>query len=134
MHRRRMTGFVVAAASLGLAGCVSLGPKDSASARPAWISEPGEGVSAAAGEHIHGRVAQEELAIVSAREELARRMGVRVSNVMSSELAVAGQTAVSSALSQSTQQVTGAEVKAAVRAKWLDTASGLLWVWLVPVK
>jgi len=53
---------------------------------------------------------------------------------MSSELAVAGQTAVSSALSQSTQQVTGAEVKAAVRAKWLDTSSGLLWVWLVPVK
>ena len=131
MHRRRMTGFVVAAASLGLAGCVSLGPKDSASARPAWISEPGEGVSAAAGEHIHGRVAQEELAIARARDELARRMGVRVSNVMSSELAVAGQTAVSSALSQ---QVTGAEVKAAVRAKWLDTASGLLWVWLVPVK
>jgi hypothetical protein len=134
MHRRQMTTLAVAAASLGLAGCVSLGKQDRADARPAWISEPGEGVSAAAGEHINGRVAQEELAIARARDELARRMGVRVSNVMSSELAVAGQTAVSSALSQSTQQVTGAEVKAAVRAKWLDTRSGLLWVWLVPVK
>jgi hypothetical protein len=41
---------------------------------------------------------------------------------------------VSSAQSQSTQQVTGAEVRASVKAKWLDTNSGLLWVWLVPVK
>jgi hypothetical protein len=133
MHRRALMALALAAASLGLAGCVSTGKKETSS-RPAWITEPGEGASAAAGEHINGRVAQEELAIARARDELARRMGVRVSNVMSSELAVAGQSAVSSALSQSTQQVTGAEVKAAVRAKWLDTSSGLLWVWVVPVK
>jgi hypothetical protein len=131
MKRRLVTAWAVA--SLGLAGCVTVGKKETSS-RPAWISEPGDGVSAAAGEHINGRVAQEELAIARARDELARRMGVRVSNVMNSELTLAGQTAVSSAQSQSTQQVTGAEVKAAVRAKWLDTNSGLLWVWLVPVK
>jgi hypothetical protein len=137
MTRRHATNLALALAVAGgamLAGCVSLGPKDAADERPAWIGEPGDGVSAAAGEHIHGRVAQEELAIARARDELARRMGVRVSNVMSSELTVAGQTAVSSAQSQSTQQVTGAEVTAAVRAKWLDRSSGLLWVWLVPVK
>jgi hypothetical protein len=131
MKRRLVTAWAVA--SLGLAGCVTVGKKETSS-RPIWISEPGDGVSAAAGEHINGRVAQEELAIARARDELARRMGVRVSNVMNSELTLAGQTAVSSAQSQSTQQVTGAEVKAAVRAKWLDTHSGLLWVWLVPVK
>ncbi len=132
MHRRLVMALV-AATSLGLAGCVSTAKKETSS-RPAWISEPGDGVSAAAGEHINGRVAQEELAIARARDELARRMGVRVSNVMSSELTVAGQSAVSSAQSQSTQQVTGAEVRASVKAKWLDTSSGLLWVWLVPVK
>ncbi len=132
MQRRFVMGLA-AAAILGLAGCVSTGKKETSS-RPTWITEPGEGVSAAAGEHINGRVAQEELAIARARDELARRMGVRVSNVMSSELTVAGQTAVSSAQSQSTQQVTGAEVRASVKAKWLDTNSGLLWVWLVPVK
>jgi hypothetical protein len=131
--KRRLVMALAAAASLALAGCVSTGKKES-SGRPAWIAEPGDGVSAAAGEHINGRVAQEELAIARARDELARRMGVRVSNVMNSELTVAGQSAVSSAQSQSSQQVTGAEVKASVRAKWLDTSSGLLWVWLVPVK
>ena len=131
MMRRLVLAWAVA--STGLAGCVTVGKKETSS-RPTWISEPGDGVSAAAGEHINGRVAQEELAIARARDELARRMGVRVSNVMNSQLTLAGQTAVSSAQSQSTQQVTGAEVKAAVRAKWLDANSGLLWVWLVPVK
>jgi hypothetical protein len=131
MMRRLVLAWAVA--SIGLAGCVTVGKKETSS-RPTWISEPGDGVSAAAGEHINGRVAQEELAIARARDELARRMGVRVSNVMNSQLTLVGQTAVSSAQSQSTQQVTGAEVKAAVRAKWFDANSGLLWVWLVPVK
>ncbi len=75
MKRRLVTAWAVA--SLGLAGCVTVGKKETSS-RPTWISEPGDGVSAAAGEHINGRVAQEELAIARARDELARRMGVRV--------------------------------------------------------
>jgi hypothetical protein len=132
MQRRHVIVLFCASPAV-LAGCVSMGKK-AASNRPAWISEPGEGASAAAGEHINGRVAQEELAISRARDELARRMGVRVSNVMSSEMVTAGQTALTSGSSQSTQTVTGAEVRAAVRAKWLDPDSGLLWVWVVPVK
>ncbi len=131
MKRRHVAMLLAAAAFTG--GCVSTGRKQ-ASGRPDWINDPGEGASAAAGEHINGRVAQEELAIARARDELARRTGVRVSNVMSSDMVAAGQTAITSAQSQSQQTVTGAEVRAAVRAKWLDTNTGLLWVWVVPVK
>lgn len=135
--RRRLATAAAAgalAALLAACGGGTRGNVARSDGRPAWIDEPGDGVSAAAGEHIRGPVAQEELAIARARDELARRLGVRVSNQMSTELRVAGQNAVSSSQSVSTQSVSGTEVSASLRAKWRDPSSGMLWVWLVPTK
>jgi hypothetical protein len=116
-----------------LSGCVSMGGGlAKGDDRPAWINEPGDGVSASAGDHVRGRQAQEELAISRARDEYARRYGVRVSNQMSSEMAVAGGRMSSTSQSNSTQSVDNKEVQAQVKAKWLDKATGALWVWLVP--
>ena len=136
-RRAALATWGLALAVTALAGCTGTASSllsRERSGRPAWIAEPGEGVSAAAGEHIRGPVAQEELAIARARDEFARRHGVRVSNEMTSELRVSGQTAVSSGQSTSTQSVNNTEVRAAVRAKWRDPATGVLWVWLVPTK
>jgi len=41
--------------------------KEPGNDRPVWIDNPGNGVSASAGMHVRGPVAQEELAILRAR-------------------------------------------------------------------
>jgi len=125
---------VVAVAPFALAGCASNKQRPDADARPAWIDEPGEGVSASAGFHVRGRQAQEELAISRGRDELARRLGVRVDNEARSERTVVGDRSSSVSQAVSTQTVSDKEVKADVKGKWLDASSGTLWVWVVPVR
>lgn len=129
---RRNAAVVIAAlvVTVLLPGCGSKG--GSPGARPAWIDNPGEGVSAAAGYHVRGVQAQEELAIARAREEYAKRYGVKVSGELRTEQRVTDQGATMTSQSTGVQAMDGNEVKARVRAKWLDPNSNFLWVWLVP--
>jgi hypothetical protein len=100
--------------------------------RPAWINDPGEGVSASAGFHVRGEQAQEELAITRARDEYAKRYGVVVSSEHSTSQYVVGERASSVSEKEIREEVNQIEVKASVRAKWKDPDSGMLWIWLVP--
>lgn len=100
--------------------------------RPNWIDNPDNGVSASAGTHIKGKVAQEELAISRARVEFAKRYGVSIDAAQVTETHVAngrGNTTSNSLTHEETKQT---DVKAMVKAKWLDTDRDVLWVWLVP--
>ncbi len=141
MHRRslltrsagRLTA-VIAVTAFALAGCASKTQQPQTQARPVWIDDPGDGVSASAGFHVRGRQAQEELAISRGRDELARRLGVRVDNEARSERTVVGDRSSSLSQAVSTQTVTDKEVRAEVKGKWLDPSSGTLWVWVVPVR
>lgn len=118
-----------------LSACGSVGrDKPSQGARPAWINDPGEGVSAAAGFHVRGAQAQEELAITRARDEFAKRYGVVVSSEhLTSQLVVGDRVSAVSA-KDIREEVNRKEVKATVRAKWEEPETGLLWIWLVPAK
>ncbi len=116
---------------LSLAACAAP-VKPIVDARPAWIDNPGNGVSASAGMHIRGKVAQEELAIARAREEFAKRFGVSIRSAQTLSTTVANgrsNTVGTQVTQEASQQV---DVKAMVKAKWLDTANDVLWVWLVP--
>ena len=100
--------------------------------RPAWIDNPGNGVSASAGTHVKGRVAQEELATLRAREEFAKRFGVSITAVQSIDTTVnngRAYTVGSGTTNENTQQT---DVRAVVKEKWIDADSDVLWVWLVP--
>ena len=117
-----------------LTGCLAhTGPEQvSAEAKPAWVDNPGEGVSASAGVHVRGRVAQEALAITRAREELAKRLGVTISSQSATVQRVTNDRMSSTSDKQIQESVSGAEVKAVVKAKWLEPGSQILWVWLMP--
>ena len=101
-------------------------------ARPAWIDNPGNGVSASAGMHVRGPVAQEELAILRARGEFAKRFGVNIKSaqILSTTVANGRSSTVGAEVAhEDSQQI---DVKAVVKAKWHDPDSDVLWVWLVP--
>ena len=107
-------------------------PKPTGNERPAWIDNPGNGVSASAGIHIRGKVAQEELAVLRAREEFAKRFGVSIRSVQTMATTVnngRASTVGSQVAREDSQQV---DVKAMVKAKWRDPTNDALWVWLVP--
>ncbi len=101
-------------------------------ARPAWIDNPGNGVSASAGPHVRGRAAQEELAIQRAREEYAKRFGVKVDSTQTLTTTVGGGRSSTAGTQVSHEELKGVEIKAEVRAKWRDPYNDTLWVWLVP--
>lgn len=117
--------------SLALSGClVSSSPKESG--RPAWIDNPGNGVSASAGFHVRGKVAQEEMAILRARQEYAKRFGVTIQAEQSTSTSVANgraNTVGSGVVHEGTNQ---ADVRGMVKEKWRDVDNDVLWVWLVP--
>jgi hypothetical protein len=117
-----------------LSGCLAHIQLDqvSADSKPEWIENPGEGVSASAGVHVRGRVAQEALAVTRAREELAKRLGVSISS-QSATVQLVNNNRMSSASSKQIQEtVSETEVKAVLKAKWLEPGSQVLWVWLMP--
>lgn len=103
-------------------------------ARPAWINDPGDGVSASAGFHVRGTQAQEELAVSRARDEYAKRYGVKVSSEAATSQIVVGDRMSSVSAKDIHEEVNQKEVKATVRAKWNDPDTGMLWIWLVPAK
>jgi len=130
MHRL----FTILCAVLLLVSCASEHTviKQAVSERPSWIDNPGNGVSASAGMHVRGRVAQEELAVTRARTEYAKRFGVAIQSAQNTSTTVANgrsSTVGSQVVHEDSKQV---DVKAVVKAKWLDPDTDVLWVWLVP--
>lgn len=133
-------GRLVVAITVGIAvmlsGCNMLSKKTAsapaAPARPAWIDNPGNGVSASAGWNPRGRAAQEEMAVARARTEYAKRFGVEVSAVTEQSTTVFGSSASTSGSSGLKETVNQKDVRAEVKAKWHDGASDTIWVWLVP--
>jgi len=122
--------------SVLLSACASLGlgpkPAPVVDSRPAWIENPGKGVSASAGFHVGGKVAQEELAVLRGRTEYAKRFGVSIVSEQNS-LTVGTNNGASTVSSQSTRENTDQTgVKVMVKEKWRDTENDVLWVWLVP--
>jgi hypothetical protein len=106
--------------------------KEAGNERPAWIDNPGNGVSASAGMHVRGRVAQEELAILRAREEFAKRFGVSIRSAQTLSTTVSQGRASTAGSQQAQEDMHQVDVKAVVKAKWRDPDSDVLWVWLVP--
>ena len=126
---RRVLKLMVLAAVL-LAACAGPAHKP----RPAWIDNPGDGVSASAGMHIYGRPAQEALAIQRAREEFAKRYGVTVESTQVITTAVANNTSSTVASGTTREETNQQNVRAVVKAKWQDPDTDVLWVWLVLAK
>jgi membrane-associated protease RseP (regulator of RpoE activity) len=119
-------------AFLSLANLIGCSVLSTASTRPAWIDSPGDGVSSSAAFHVKGNQAQEDLAIARAREEFAKRHGVKVSSASETSQIVSNDRMSSVSSKEMTEKMQGNEVKAVVKEKWKDPNSGVLWVWLVP--
>jgi hypothetical protein len=117
--------------ALLLSSCVA-NVKVAGSERPSWIDNPGNGVSASAGMHVRGQAAQEELAIMRARVEYAKRFGVNIESVQTLSTMVANNRASTVGTQSAREDSSQASVKAVVKAKWRDPDSDVLWVWLVP--
>ena len=121
---------------IGLNGCASLnvdhGYAGKDNTRPAWIDNPGDGVSASAAFHVKGRAAQEALAITRAREELAKRKGVKVDSESNTLQQYSAGRLSTMADKQIQETVTGVEIKSQVKAKWIEPDTDVLWVWVVP--
>lgn len=115
-----------------VAACNTVSVVNDNSVRPAWIDHPGNGVSASAGMHIRGKAAQEELAILRAREEYAKRFGVKIEASQTMSTTVAGGRSNTVGAHVSHEELRQADVKAEIKAKWRDPNSDVLWVWLVP--
>jgi hypothetical protein len=128
---RNLSMLIVALILSLLSACATnTSPTDN---RPAWINNPGNGVSASAGMNVRGRAAQEELATLRAREEYAKRFGVSIDSTQSLDTSLNNgrtYTVGSNAANENSHQT---DIKAMVKAKWLDTDADELWVWLVPV-
>jgi 3,4-dihydroxy-2-butanone 4-phosphate synthase len=110
-----------------LLGCATSTPQ-----KPAWIDNPGNGVSASAGTHVRGRVAQEELAISRARTEYAKRFGVSIDSGQIIQTSVSNDRANTVGESVAVEKSSQTDVKAMVKAKWFDEDNDVIWVWLVP--
>ncbi len=122
--------MIAALLALQLSACAS--HSSQADNRPTWINNPGNGVSASAGMNVRGRPAQEELATLRAREEYAKRFGVSINSAQSMDTSVnngRAYTVGSDSANENSQQT---NIKATVKAKWLDPDTDELWVWLVP--
>lgn len=106
--------------------------KPAGNERPAWIDHPGNGVSASAGMHVRGQAAQEELAILRAREEYAKRFGVTIQSVQTFSTTVANDRSSTVGFHRAHEEASQVNVRAMVKAKWRDPDTDVLWVWLVP--
>lgn len=105
---------------------------DDPKARPAWIDNPGNGVSASAAMNVRGRAAQEEMAIMRGREEFAKRFGVSIESAQGFSTTVANDRASTTGAHVSREETKQTDVKAVVKAKWRDEEADVLWVWVVP--
>ncbi len=118
--------------SVLVSACATPAAPVAANARPAWIDNPGDGVSASAGMHVRGKAMQEELAISRARVEFAKRFGVTIESVGIYTKNMAGGKSTTTGSQVSQEQSKQTDVKAMVKAKWHDQEADVLYVWLVP--
>lgn len=100
--------------------------------KPEWIDNPGNGVSASAGMHIRGRVAQEELATLRGRDEFAKRFGVNIQSAQITSTTVANDRSSTVGTQITHEDTNQTAIKAMVKEKWRDPDSDVLWVWIVP--
>lgn len=118
-------------------GCIGGGtqPQPAANGAPQWLYNPSAGGKlggvGSAKTHIKGRSAQRQLAISRALDEIARQMGVKVSNVLTTEAHADQHSASSSMSSYSFQTTDGKVVTAQIKEMWYDAAQQELHVWMV---
>lgn len=122
--------FFLLQVTLLMSACASVSPVSNA--RPDWIDNPGKGVSASAGMHVGGRVAQEQLAILRGREEYAKRFGVNIQSEQISSTSVANDRASTVGSQVTHEDSRQTNIKVLVKEKWREPDSDVLWVWLVP--
>jgi len=115
---------------LFLSACTTVSP--SISTKPDWIDNPGKGVSASAAMHIRGRVAQENLAILRAREEYAKRFGVTIQSTQTQATTIANDRVSTVGLQVAQEDTNHKDIRAMVKAKWYDMEKDVIWIWLVP--
>jgi hypothetical protein len=116
--------------TLLISACASVAPDSNA--RPEWIDNPGKGVSASAGMHVGGRVAQEELAILRGRTEFAKRLGVNIQSEQVSSTYVTSDKSSTVGAQITHEDTSQKDIKVMVKEKWRDHDADVLWVWLVP--
>lgn len=116
--------------TLFISACTSVAPVTNA--KPTWIDNPGMGVSASAGMHVGGRVAQEELAILRGRTEFAKRLGVNIQSEQISSTSVANDKSSTVGVQLTHEDTSQKDIKVLVKEKWRDPDADVLWVWLVP--
>ena len=117
-------------AVLVLTSCATA--KTITSHKPDWVDNPGTGVSASAGMHVRGKAAQENLAILRAREEYAKRFGVNIHSEQTLATSVANDRSSSIGIQTAQEESNQRDIKALVKSKWYDQESDVLWIWLVP--
>ena len=122
--------FLLLQVTLLMSACASVRPVYNV--RPDWIDNPGKGVSASAGMHVGGRVAQEQLAILRGREEYAKRFGVNIQSEQISSTSVANDRASTVGSQVTHEDSRQTDIKVLVKEKWREPDSDVLWVWLVP--
>ncbi len=122
-------GGMLLQAALFISACASNNP---AQLRPSWIDNPGNGVSASAGMHVGGRVAQEELAILRGRTEFAKRFGVDIQSEQISVTSVTNDKFATAGTQLTHEGTKQSGIKVLVKEKWREPDSDVLWVWLVP--
>ena len=127
MHLKKIMIFTLV---FILSACVN--DNYQAKGKPDWIENPEKGVSASAGMHIRGKVAQEELAILRGREEYAKRFGVNIQAAQTYSTTVSNNKANTVGSQVTYEETTQNNVKAMVKEKWRDPETDVLWVWLVP--
>lgn len=122
-------GEVLVLAALFLSACAN---NNQATVRPFWIDNPGNGVSASAGMHVGGRVAQEELAVLRGRTEFAKRMGVDIQSEQTSATSVLNDKSSTAGIQLIHEESKQTGIKVLVKEKWREPDSDVFWVWLVP--
>lgn len=110
--------FLLLQVTLFMSACASVRPVSNV--RPDWIDNPGKGVSASAGMHVGGRVAQEQLAILRGREEYAKRFGVNIQSEQISSTSVANDRASTVGSQVTHEDSRQTDIKVLVKEKWRD--------------
>lgn len=108
-------------------GCAGVKVQEGA---PVWIMNPGSGVVASCGFNIKGRYAQEQCALMRARERLAAQQGVEISSVSYLSERVRNDASSVSLNKETMEKVSAKTVKARIRDTWYDAQRDEYYVWL----
>jgi hypothetical protein len=126
MKKTGLSAWLLMAALL-LGGCAGQ-PRNGGA--PDWIMNPGSGVVASCGFNIKGRYAQEQCALMRARERLAAQQGVEISSVSYLSERMRNDASSVSLNKETLEKVSGVTVKARIRDTWYDAQRDEYYVWL----